>query len=138
MYKIGDKVEYCGVVSTIVAINEAQRVMSVVYKEEQEQGAVVGFDSVKPYHTAHEKLIELGFTYSKDGNNHQYEKTLSGGRKDYNHNFMVIIVAEKEKMFKGYKSINDYFTGHFSTYELSFDLELARIMVQYLEELKGE
>ena len=93
-------------------------------------------NSTKPYSTAHEKLLTLGFTYSKEGNKHQYEKTLSGGRKDYTHNFMVIIVDEKEKLFKGYKSINDYFTGHFSTYELSFDLELARIMVQYLEEMR--
>lgn len=113
MYKIGDKVEYCGVVSTIVAINEAQRVMSVVYKEEQEQGAVVGFDSVKPYRTAHEKLIELGWIC----------KEIYGGKKYIAPNLEhgTFIVWDDKT---------------FTTSDC--DLELSRILTQYLEELEGE
>ena len=108
MYKIGDKVEYCGLVSTVVSINERQRVMGIVYTQEEEQSAVVGFDSVKPYRTAHEKLIEMG-----------YELTKRSDYVFYRHDDLPRVTIYSDKTY----SCSDT------------NLVLSRILTAYLEEL---
>lgn len=116
MYKVGDKVEYCGVVSTIVTINEAQRVMGVVYKEEQEGGAVVGFDSVKPYRTAHDKLLAMGLRLKITKN---YADGVFSHEWWNENDDRVIVFYIDEKVTTVYEGSN----------------EIMDIIPQYLEEL---
>jgi hypothetical protein len=118
MYKIGDKVEYCGLVSTVVSINERQRVMGIVYTQEEEQSAVVGFDSVKPYRTAHEKLIEMGYEHSEYSYGDVYEL-----KESYKYNGL-----------SGRIQTDNY--GAINCGDVYIGLELSRILTQYLEEMK--
>ena len=118
MYKIGDKVEYCGLVSTVVSINERQRVMGIVYTQEEEQSAVVGFDSVKHYRTAHEKLIEMGYEHSEYSYGDVYEL-----KESYKYNGLSGRIQTDNC---GAINCGDVYIG----------LELSRILTQYLEEMK--
>ena len=116
MYKIGDKVEYCGLVSTVVSINERQRVMGIVYTQEEEQSAVVGFDSVKPYRTAHEKLIEMGLKLKITKN---YADGVFSHEWWNDNDDRIIVFYIDEKLTTVYEGNN----------------EIMQIIPQYLEEL---
>lgn len=109
MYKVGDKVLFNGKEATIIDINESQKVMTIFYKVEDEAYDIVEFNDVLPYTSAHEKLLALGFEY-EDNKDHKRYRHLAKGS--------FIIWDDKT----------------FTTSEC--DLKLARIMVQYLEELE--
>jgi hypothetical protein len=132
MYKIGDKVEYCGLVSTVVSINERQRVMGIVYTQEEEQSAVVGFDSVKPYRTAHEKLIEMG--YEEKIHDTVVKSDVESGRyKQYVKGSEVILIDVENRDFTKYILYN----GDKGVSGVSWvNHKLSRILTQYLEEMK--
>lgn len=71
------------------------------------------------YKTAHEKLIELGFTFETEGHYIQYNHE----KKD-----MRIIVNTITK---------DYGVFHLTDYNYRFvNLELSKILTQYLKELR--
>ncbi len=73
------------------------------------------------YKTAHQKLIELGFTFETEGHYIQYKHE----KKD-----MRIIVNTITK---------DYGVFHFTDYNYRFvNLELSKILTEYLEELENE
>lgn len=116
MYKVGDKVETPLGVGVIKWIDKAS-------KNEDE-----GFDTIyvsikhfpeiefnerhiKPYRTAHEKLIEMGYEFE------QLE-----GYKIYRHIEKSIIGVYEDKTYCC----------------VEVDLDLSRILTQYLEELEGE
>jgi len=109
MYKIGDKVE------TPLGIGKlADRSQNNETKYKVMYGAKstwYAHDEITPYRTAHEKLLALGFQYAQ--------------REDYKryiHDELGSLIVWDDKTF----TTSDC------------DLEIARIMVQYLEELNNE
>lgn len=113
MYKIGDKVETplgVGILSDISANNETK--YKVMYGT---RSTWYAHDEIKPYRTAHEKLIEMGYEYiqlSEDEDDHYYE---------LNDEYIWFSISEKNYRMSG---------------GIEVDLELSRILTQYLEELE--
>lgn len=132
-YKIGDKVETPLGIGKLVDISQNNETkFKVAYGTRTTWYA---HDEVEPYTTAHEKLLALGWGVLRDNTTHvEFRKTI---RKDsYIDNYSIIKVTKKSKTFSGQTYYNDNFVSRYSQYELSFDLELARIMLQYLEEME--
>ena len=115
-YKEGDKVETplgVGVVDCIIKLPFNEVLVRIddrihVFLEEK----------VKRYKTAHEKLLELGYEFQEDNNIKTYVLfDRQGGVSDF------FTVNNTEKTILPHHVLN---------------LEKAKIMVQYLEELKKE
>ena len=81
--------------------------------------------------TAHEKLLALEWKKTDDL---RYEKILK--QNNYQKIFMTIDIDKKAKTFIGTWHNYDYFNGNYTSSQLGFDLELAKILVEYLKELK--
>ena len=58
MYKIGDKVEY---LNNVWEVCDWEIDSVEIYNEKMGVNIYVPIDDVKPYRTAHEKLIEMGY-----------------------------------------------------------------------------
>ena len=71
MYKIGDKVEY---LNNVWEVCDYEIDSVEIYNDKLGINIYVPISDVQPYRTAHEKLIEMGFTHNEDKNTHQYEK----------------------------------------------------------------
>jgi len=69
--------------------------------------------------TAHEKLLDLGFSFWDNSNGLQYDK------RD-----LQIMIDKETKTYEAYWLVDDM--------AYSVDLELSRILTQYLEELENE
>ena len=110
MYKIGDKVEYYGKVETITKIFRDGFI-------ELDNILLVHPKQLKPYRTAHDKLIELGLTL-------KVTKNYAGGvfsHEWWNENDdRVIAFYIEEKLTTVYEGNN----------------EIMAIIPQYLEELE--
>ena len=118
MYKIGDKVETEKGNGIIVAINGYEEQLYIV---EITNIGNWGFNEhrLKPYRTAHEKLIDKGFTFlGKWTNGGEYD--------DYRYKLDDLWFLQI------FHNINDL---TYYTYDGRSDLELSRILTQYLEEM---
>lgn len=80
--------------------------------------------------TPHDKLLALRW---KETDNLHYEKILK--QDNYQKIFMTIGIDKKAKTFIGTWNNYNYFNENYTSYPLSFDLELVKILVEYLEEL---
>lgn len=81
--------------------------------------------------TPHDKLLALGWRKTDDL---RYEKILK--QDNYQTIFMTIDIDKKDKTFSRTWNNYDYFNESYTTHRLTFDLELTKILVEYLEELK--
>ena len=115
MYKIGDKVETplgIGKLADISQNNETKyKVMHGA------RSTWYAHDEITPYRTAHEKLIEMG--YKRFNTSHGVE---------YNKEHCQILIDEQDKTYKVYWMVDDM--------AYWIDLELSRVLTQYLEELE--
>ena len=107
MYKIGDKVETNKGNGIIVAINGYEEPLFIVEIKNIGKWGFHGYE-LTPYHTAHEKLIEMG-----------YELTKRSDYVFYRHDDLPRVTIYSDKTY----SCSDT------------NLVLSRILTQYLEEL---
>lgn len=113
MLKIGDKVETpIGVGVVKVECEQDNYVVEI-----RDYTALFNVSVLKPYTSAHDKLIALGYKHSNTSHGIEYSK-----------NKMQILIDVEEKTYKVYWLVDDY------AYEI--DLELSRILTQYLEEME--
>ena len=106
MYKKGDRVEYCGEVVEITQIFESGDSCMVSNGTLEAYAHLSDLDEIK---SAHDKLIELG-----------YEVEQFDGYKVYRHIDKARIGVYEDKTYVCTET----------------DLELSRILTQYLEELE--
>ena len=133
MYKIGDKVETplgVGVIKSLEeTIFEDEKGNPIYdysvklnnhydfYTENKLDKIIFLSYVIKPYKSAHDKLIELGYRFWDNSNGLQYNK-----------NHIEILIDKEEKKYKVYWMVD------FQAYDV--DIELSRILTQYLEELE--
>ena len=115
-YKVGDKVIYNGV---------HDEIDEIVYVG----GKFFGYDLIinniwpvkekylQPYKTPHQELLDLGFNFWNNSNGLQYDRKEIG-----------ILIDKETKTYKVYWVVDDM--------AFSVDLQLAKILVRYLEELE--
>ena len=110
MYKIGDKVEY---LNNVWEVCDCEIDSVEIYNEKMGVNIYVPIGDVKPYRTAHEKLIEMG-----------YELTINGPiwRTYQTEDLRNAIFFDRLK-----NTVNT---------NLHYDKTLSRILTQYLEEMK--
>lgn len=128
-FKVGDKVETpfgVGIFHSYVDGGFMSGSFRVRYEKVQTGGVYFwNEDDIKPYKTAHEKLIDLGWEFcewSIKENFKQYEKY-----NEYSRTTMSI------RIFKNRHGIY-YFLNNFTYVEKEF----SKILTQYLEELENE
>lgn len=133
-YEIGQKVETEKGNGIIVAISGYEEQLYIV---EITNIGKWGFNEhqLKPYKTAHEKLIEMGYEYEEHKQGHRY---IHRENKDY---IDIDLFRESYYHFE-FKYQRDYRKTpypirHYRTtpYPISTNLELSRILTQYLEEM---
>jgi len=133
MYKIGDKVETpigIGILSDISANNETK--YKVMYGS---RSTWYAHDEIKPYQSAHEKLIEMGWeVYTDNINVIVYKKTIQ--HDVYRDDYIKVGVYKKEKKYNGTVHYNDRFSSAYRHHSYDFELDLSRILTQYLEEME--
>lgn len=134
MYKIGDKVEY---LNNVWEVCDCEIENVEIYNEKTGVNIYVPIEDVKPYRTAHEKLIELGFKVIEDN-----EGWIVYELKDEEYVIRFCKGSKRVVVYYGYEDDPNYhlFDRKLKTYGLTkpIEVELAHIIVQYLEELKGE
>ena len=82
-----------------------------------------------PLLTPHDKLLALGWEKTYD--DLQYQKILK--QDNYQRIYEIININKKDKTFSGTWNNDNYFNQNYTSSSLSFDLELAKILVEYLE-----
>ena len=113
MYKRGDKVE------TPLGIGKLSIVASGVMVNIKGHEVVFRMDEIEPYKSPHDKLLALGFTFlGKWTNGGEYD--------DYRYKIDNVWFLQ---IFHNINGLTYY------TYDGRSDLELSRILTQYLEEL---
>ncbi|MGD9679514.1 MAG: hypothetical protein AB7V16_14355 [Vulcanibacillus sp.] len=80
--------------------------------------------------TPHDKLLALGW---KKIDGLQYQKILE--QNNYQKVYEIIHINKEDKIFCGTWNNVDYFNSSHTICGLTFDLPLAKILVEYLEEL---
>ena len=151
MHKIGDKVE------TPLGIGVIQSLEETIFVDEKDNPIydyAVKFENdydyytehkldkiiflnhvVKPYHTAHEKLIEMVWEcVDNDKKYAVYRKTTL--KNEYHNDYIQLEVIKRTKTFGAIRYYNDNFNSQYSHHQFNFDLTLSRILTQYLEEMK--
>ena len=116
MYKIGDKVEYCGEVVKITQIFDSGGCM-VSNGILEAHAHLSDLDKLK---SAHEKLIEMGYEHHEYSYGDVYEL-----KESYKYNGLSGRIQTDNQ---GAINCGDVYIG----------LELSRILTQYLEELENE
>ena len=120
MYKIGDKVEY---LNSVWEVCDCEIDSVEIYNDKLGINIYVPISDVQPYRTAHEKLIEMGWEYKGYGAlRHIYEI-----KHEYNFTENIVIFPNS----KSYLASTNR-KGH----SVVISLTIARILTQYLEELK--
>lgn len=115
MYKIGDKVEY---LNNVWEVCDWEVDSVEIYNEKMGVNIYVPIDDIKPYRTAHEKLIELGYEHHEYSYGDVYEL-----KESYKYNGLSGRIQTDNQ---GAINCGDVYIG----------LELSRILTQYLEELE--
>ena len=128
MYKIGDKVEYCGEVVKITQIFDSGNCM--VSNGTLEAHAHLSY--LDKHKSAHEKLIEM--RYEEKIHDTVVKSDVESGRyKQYAKNSEVILIDIKDREFTTYTLYN----GSKGVDDVSWvNHKLSRILTQYLEELE--
>ncbi len=85
-----------------------------------------------PLLTTHDKLLALGWEKTYD--DLQYQKILK--QNNYQRIYEIININKKAKTFSGTWFNDNYFNCSYTQHSLDFDLKLAKILVEYLEELE--
>lgn len=81
--------------------------------------------------TPHDKLLALGWKKTDDL---QYQKILK--QDNYQKVYEIIHINKKNKTFSGTWIHDNYFNRSYTQHSLDIDLELAKILVEYLEDLE--
>ena len=130
MYKIGDKVEYCGEVVEITQIFDSGNCM--VSNGTLEAHAHLSY--LDKHKSAHEKLIEMG--YEEKIHDTVVKSDVESGRyKQYAKNYEVILIDVEDREFTTYT----LYSGDKGVSDVSWvNHKLSRILTAYLEELEGK
>lgn len=148
MYKIGDKVETPLGVGQIYNISDEEysdftvelfgyekHIVTLCNVNVKGQSLLYKDTDLKPYRTAHEKLIEMGWECTDNENTHVvFRKTLL--KNAYQDDFVQLEIIKRTKTFGATKYYNDNFNSRYSHHQFNFDLELSRIITDYLEEME--
>ena len=113
-YEIGQKVTTPHGDGVIISMSEMDNEYEVEYLYNELTTSFFGIESLQPYRTPHEKLIEMGYVYSQiseDKDDHYYNS--SDG-------WIWFSISNKN-----YRVSEDVYV----------DLELSLILTQYLEEM---
>ena len=130
MYKIGDKVE-TPLGSGVITVSGG----GIFYVQVKNQLLHYKEDNLAPYRTAHEKLIEMGWeVYTDNINVIVYKKTIQ--HDVYRDDYIKVGVYKKEKKYNGTVHYNDSFSSAYRHHSYDFELDLSRILTDYLEELE--
>jgi hypothetical protein len=130
MYKIGDKVEYCGEVVEITQIFDSDGCMVSNGTLE----AYAHLSDLDKHKSAHEKLIEMGWE-EKIHDTAVKSEVESGRYKQYVKGSEVILIDVEDREFTTYTLYN----GDKGVSDVSWvSHELSRILTEYLEELEGK
>lgn len=130
MYKVGDKVEYCGEVVEITQIFDSGNCMVSNGTLE----AYAHLSDLDKYKSAHDKLIEMGYE-EKIHDTVVKSEVESGRYKQYVKGSEVILIDVKDGEFTTYT----LYSGDKGVSDVSWvSYELSRILTQYLEELENE
>lgn len=132
MYKIGDKVETPLGIGKLVDVSQNNETKYKV--AHGTRTTWYAHDEIKPYRTAHEKLLELGYEEKLYDTAVEYEVS-NGVYKQYVQYSKVILIDTQQRDFTTY-TFHKVSRGAIG--ELWVNSELARILTQYLEELEGE
>ena len=129
MYKIGDKVEY---LNNVWEVYDYEIDSVEIYNDKLGINIYVPISDVQPYHTAHEKLIEMGYE-EKIHDTVVKSDVESGKYKQYAKNCEVILIDIKDREFTTYT----LYSGDKGVSDVSWvNHKLSRILTQYLEELE--
>lgn len=127
-YKVGDKVLYNGEVHTVIRVPDDRLTWKDVGYLDKDYVVLdlhynnaIHYTEIELYKTAHEKLLELGFTFERKEHFIQYTHE----KKD-----MRILVNTIMKKYGVFSLTNNNYRF--------VDLELSKILIQYLEELENE
>lgn len=126
MYKIGDKVETPQFTGIIEKVYESGVKVN---------GKMFPFKNIKPYKSAHKKLLALGYICKTNNSTIEFTKEF---KEKYARYGTVITIQVKEKSYSGFSFYDDLFNSQYRTHEMKFDLTLSRILTQYLEELEAK
>lgn len=129
-YKIGDKVETplgVGVITYIDSDGEIDYDYWISIKETPP----ISFDKkyIQSYKSAHDKLLELGYIQKNDNHLITYEKKLYYTNKKHNERYFIIEIS---KVIKRYRVRDN------DAFPVGIDLQLSKILTQYLEELEND
>lgn len=130
-FKVGDKVLYDGEVRTVVQVpdgrpfNEVGRLENWLDKEcvvlDLDYDNAIYYKDIELYKTAHDKLLELGWEREIISNDIRYVKFNEKSRRTMD----IRILKDSE----GY---------YVNVINMVIDLEMSKILTQYLEELENE
>lgn len=132
MYKIGDKVETPYGIGKITYISEyiTQKGFHIQLKNGNVEFTA---NHLKPYTSAHDKLIVLGYEKTVNKTTVDYIKETKDTYRRYGNRITIHL---KEKLYSGISFNDDLFNSQYHTSEMAFSLKLSRILTQYLEELE--
>ena len=116
MYKIGNNVEY---LNSVWEVCDSEIDSVEIYNEKMGVNIYVPINDVKPYQSAHDKLIALGWVEDD-----RKEFTI------YSKNSNEIYINKQRKTYQLYSY--QYITNG----PMYVSLELSRILTQYLEEME--
>ena len=119
MYKVGDKVILNSRVFTVLSVDKHHKQIEALHPNREEW--TLNYEDIKPYKSAHDKLIEMGWEQKMSGSN----LTL------YMKGDLTIYAYKKEKCVICHGSNDSQLT-------FIINLALSRILTQYLEELEND
>lgn len=124
MYKVGEKVETPFGIGIVVGKRVAMRHDDIIFEVEI-KGIKIDFRNtqVTPYQSAHEKLIELG--YERVDTHYILYKKNNG----------IHIEIDSDLTLMVYKENDDFY---YTSSPVYINLQLSRILTQYLEELEAK
>ena len=134
-YEIGQKVTTPHGDGVIISMSEIDNEYEVEYPYKELTTSFFGIESLQPYKSPHDKLIEMGYVKKINKNTVDYIKETKDTYRRYGNR---ITIHTKEKLYSGIAFNDDLFNSQYHKSEMAFTIELSRILTQYLEELNGK